>query len=156
MVICDDQQSAPAGAPALVCPQAMRATAVNQYLTARPGDWMLCLEAGETLQSGGMLMFDPALDGAAGCDAVYGDEFYQSVDGELIGSAFRPDFNLDLLLSYPSEMARHWIFRSATVLELGGFNTGYQQAWQFDYIVRLIEQKAFSSPVICRRFCYRS
>lgn len=141
VVICDDQQSAPAGAPALVCPQTMRATAVNQYLTARPGDWMLCLEAGETLQSGGMLMFDLALDGAAGCDAVYGDEFYQSADGELIGSAFRPDFNLDLLLSYPSEMARHWIFRSSTVLALGGFNTGYQQAWQFDYIVRLIEQK---------------
>ncbi|WP_312691572.1 glycosyltransferase [Kosakonia sp.] len=141
VVICENPQAAPATAPTLICPYALRATAVNQYIAARPGDWLLCLDAGETLQSSGMLMFDLALDSAAGCDAVYGDAFYQAADGELTGSAFRPDFNLDLLLSYPSEMARHWIFRSATLLELGGFNTEYQQAWQFDYIVRLIEQK---------------
>jgi hypothetical protein len=38
-------------------------------------------------------------------------------------------------------MARHWIFRTDTVLASGGFNPQYAQAWQFEFITRLIEQK---------------
>ncbi|WP_312209205.1 glycosyltransferase [Pseudescherichia sp.] len=114
--------------------------AINHYLAANNTDWVMFLDAGETVLMSGMLMFDLALDSAMGCDAVYGDEFYRS-QGKLARTALRPDFNLDLLLSYPSAMARHWIFRAGTVLALDGFNPRYTQAWQFEFIVRLIEQK---------------
>lgn len=119
---------------------AHRVTAINQFIEHHPSDWIVFLDAGETLISSGMLTFDLALDSAAGCDAVYGDEIYQD-DQDIVGTAFRPDFNLDLLLSCPSEMARHWIFRTRTVLALGGFDPQYTQAWQFELITRLIEHK---------------
>nr|WP_318381230.1 glycosyltransferase [uncultured Enterobacter sp.] len=114
--------------------------AIHAHLATHACDWVMFVDAGETLIHSGMLMFDLALDGAAGCDALYGDEFHQ-MNGKIVSAAMRPDFNLDLLLSYPTEMARHWIFRTDTLLALGGFDPACQQAWQFDYIVRLIEQK---------------
>ena len=113
---------------------------INDYLDTSPHDWVMVLDAGEQLLASGLLSFDLALEGASGCDAVYCDEV--NFDGSRITSTtLRPDFNLDLLLSNPSEMARHWLFKRTTLLSLGGFNKTYRQAWQFDYIVRLIEQK---------------
>ena len=136
-------ETAPHTAPdtiAIVAAQTQTVQRINAFLNDHATDWVLFLEAGETLLPSGMLMFDLALDGAESCDALYGDELYQH-EGDIHSTAFRPDFNLDLLLSYPAEMARHWLFRTRTLRELGGFNPHYAQAWQFEYIVRLIEQK---------------
>lgn len=138
VVICD--AATLPNVAVLAAPASNRITVINQFIAERPTEWMLFLEAGETLITSGMLTFDLALDGAAGCDAIYGDEIYQSGD-HIVGTALRPDFNLDLLLSCPAEMARHWIFRTESVLTLGGFNPNYPQAWQFELITRLIEHK---------------
>lgn len=116
------------------------ALAINQYLSSHSAEWLMVIEAGETLLASGMLMFDLALADASACDAIYGDEFYH-VNGQISSTALRPDFNLDMLLSYPSEMSRHWIFRTNTLQALGGFDTHFYEAWQFEYIVRLIEHK---------------
>lgn len=124
----------------ILASSADRINAINTWVAGHPGDWILFLQAGETLIKSGMLTFDLALDSAAGCDAIYGDEIYQDGD-RIVGTALRPDFNLDLLLSCPAEMARHWIFRTDTLLALGGFNPDYAQAWQFEMITRLIEHK---------------
>ena len=124
----------------IVAADSDRVAAINRYLADCGADWVMIVEAGETVQPSGMLMFDLALGDTATCDAIYGDAFYQR-EGQILGTALRPDFNLDMLLSYPAEMARHWIFRLETLIAQGGFNTRYQQAWQFEYIVRLIEQK---------------
>ncbi|SCC66642.1 glycosyltransferase [Kosakonia oryziphila] len=138
VIITDQRADLPA--PTLIARQDNQIDIINHYIASQSADWVMFLEAGEVLLESGMLMFDLALDGASGCDAIYGDEFYAE-NGEIVTTAMRPDFNLDLLLSYPAEMARHWIFRSATLLAAGGFNPAYQQAWQFEFIVRLIEQK---------------
>lgn len=140
VALSDVNISAPEALRVVVTPLSGRIATINTLLAQHSGDWVLFLEAGETILESGMLMFDLALENAAACDAIYGDEFYQSED-EIVGTSLRPDFNLDLLLSYPAEMARHWIFRTSTLVELEGFNSQYQQAWQFDYIVRMIEQK---------------
>lgn len=124
----------------IVANESERIASINSYLSLCDATWVMIIENGEILESSGMLMFDLALGDTAGCDAIYGDEFYQ-VDGHIIGTALRPDFNLDMLLSYPSEMARHWIFRIDTLITLGGFDIKYQQAWQFEYLIRLIEQR---------------
>ncbi len=134
------EQSADIPAPTLITRPDNQVAAINQHLISHSADWVMFIDAGEVLLESGMLMFDLALDGASGCDAIYGDEFHAR-DGEIVTTAMRPDFNLDLLLSYPAEMARHWIFRSETLLALGGFNPACPQAWQFEFIVRLIEQK---------------
>jgi len=116
---------------------------INNYLAICAAEWVMVIKAGEIIQPSGMLMFDLALEDTQACDAIYGDEFYH-VEGRILGTALRPDFNLDMLLSYPSEMARHWIFRINTLNALGGFNIQYQQAWQFEYIIRLIEHKGIA------------
>ncbi|WP_269563890.1 glycosyltransferase [Kosakonia radicincitans] len=134
------EQSAALPAPTLIVRQDNQIGIINQYIASQPSDWVMFMDAGEVLLESGMLMFDLALDGASACDAIYGDEFYMQ-NGEIVTTAMRPDFNLDLLLSYPAEMARHWIFRSEAILAAGGFNPTYPQAWQFEFIVRLIEQK---------------
>lgn len=115
-------------------------THVNRHLSTGEFEWVMTLQAGETLLTAGLLSFDFSLESTSGCDAIYFDGV--SCEGEmLIGTLLRPDFNLDLLLSYPAGMARHWIFNCATLLKLHGFNRLYRQAWEFEYIVRLIEQK---------------
>lgn len=138
VVICD--AATLPNVAVLAAPASNRISAINQFIAEHPTEWMLFLEAGETLITSGMLTFDLALDGAAGCDAIYGDEIYHAGE-HIVGTALRPDFNLDLLLSCPAEMARHWIFRTESVLTLGGFNPHYPQAWQFELITRLIEHK---------------
>ena len=36
--------------------------------------------------------------------------------------ALRPDLNLDLLLSFPAGLSRHWLFRREPLLATGGFD----------------------------------
>lgn len=138
VVLCSE--TPPQGEMTIMASPSQRVAAINAFIAGHPGEWVLFIEAGETLIKSGLLTFDLALDSAAGCDAIYGDEIYK--DGEqIVGTGLRPDFNLDLLLSCPAEMARHWIFRTDTVQALGGFNPQYAQAWQFEFITRLIEHK---------------
>lgn len=113
---------------------------INGYLTDSQYEWVMVIDAGETLLSGGLLSLDLLLESANSCDAVYFDEVCNE-GGQFTGTILRPDFNLDLLLSNPTELARHWIFKRSTLVSLGGFNRMYRQAWEFEYIVRLIEQK---------------
>ncbi|MGK9175458.1 glycosyltransferase [Yokenella regensburgei] len=138
VVLCSDASGLEV--KTVVAPAHERVSVINEILARYPGDWFLFLQAGETLINSGLLTFDLALDSAAGCDAIYADEIYQA-DDQIVGTALRPDFNLDLLLSCPAEMARHWIFRIDALLALGGFNPQYPTAWQFEMITRLIEHK---------------
>ncbi|MEH0873329.1 glycosyltransferase [Pectobacterium cacticida] len=78
------------------------------------------------------------------CLALYGDEIYRSGDGHL-ATAFRPDFNLDLMLSVPRVMSGHWLFRCSALKELKGFNNQYPSSFEFEYIIRLIETKGMQS-----------
>ena len=103
-------------------------------------DWLLLLRAGERLTTGGLLTASVDLIGAQGCCAVYGDELYRNEQGAL-GASCRPDFNIDYLLSLPSVMCYHWLFNRHILLALGGFDSEFSDNPEFEYIVRLIEQK---------------
>jgi hypothetical protein len=56
-----------------------------------------------------------------------------------LSALLRPDFNLDLLLSMPSGMARHWLFRREAFLDAGGFDPACADAAEFDLLLRLID-----------------
>jgi GT2 family glycosyltransferase len=71
------------------------------------------------------------------CRAVYGDELLRLPSG--LGPAFRSGFNLDMLLSFPAGMARHWLFRRELLLEIGGFDASYAGAIELELLLRLIE-----------------
>lgn len=118
---------------------AEKTSAINQLVAQLDFDWLLLAEAGAEFTDSGLLMVAIELLGDNQCRAVYADELYRAEDKRL-GVAMRPDFNLDMLLSFPAGMARHWLLRRDVIIEAGGFAAEYAEALEFELILRLIEQ----------------
>lgn len=112
---------------------------LNLAIADLDGDWLVLVEAGVEFTSSGLLIAALDLMGAPdSCQAVYADEVMRLETGEL-GLSLRPDLNLDLLLSFPAAMSRHWLYRRVGFLELGGFAEEFDQAFELEYQLRLIE-----------------
>lgn len=119
-----------------------RVKQVNGALKDSAAQWFMLLEAGEEVIPSGFLVLALELAEASGIRAVYTDEVMR-LDNRQRGLLLRPDLNLDLLLSCPSSMARHWWFSRETWEEMGGFVEQFPASFEFDYILRLIEQAGF-------------
>lgn len=111
---------------------------INALVQAMETDWVLMVWAGDEFTPSGLTITALELLTAAECRAVYCDELQRMPDGTL-GAAFRPSFNLDLLLSLPSIMARNWLYRRDAFLAVNGLDPRYPQALEFDLVLRLIE-----------------
>jgi GT2 family glycosyltransferase len=112
---------------------------INEVVQKSDFDWLMLVEAGEEFTPAGLMMVALELVDSKGCRAVYGDELHRMADGAL-GAAFRPGFNLDMLLSFPTAMARHWLLRRDVFVEAGGFDARFGSALEFELLLRLIEQ----------------
>ncbi len=139
--------SLPAELPARLCAQARlhrcasadHSAAINHIAATTECDWLLTLEAGDALTPSGLLMVALEASRADGVRAVYADGMVRLGDGSL-SAAMRPDFNLDMLLSAPAMMARHWLFRREVFLAAGGLDAAAEpQVAEFDLLLRLIE-----------------
>lgn len=122
--------------------QQSRIDVINQRIQARQDDWIMFLDASCTLHASGLLALSSMLLVQNGWLAIYADEFFY-IDNAPIGAAFRPDFNLDLLLSSPKTMAQHWLFRRELLLAAEGLDARYPSSAEFDLIVKLIESQGF-------------
>lgn len=111
---------------------------INQVVTQSSADWVLLAEAGDQFTESGLLRASLELLGADGVRAVAMDEVQRQANGALV-DVFRPGFNLDLLQTVPSLMARHWLIRRDVLATANGFSTEYVQALEFDLLLRLIE-----------------
>ena len=112
--------------------------ALNAAVVSSTADWLLTVEAGVEFTTSGMLIAALDLLGAPdSCLAVFADELMRLEDGEH-GIALRPDLNLDLLLSFPAGLSRHWLLRRDVLLEQGGFAAECGEAFELDYQLRLI------------------
>ena len=116
---------------------------LNAELGEMEFDWAMVVQAGEVFTPTGLLIAGLELVSASACTAVYGDELQRLPSGDL-GAAFRPAFNLDLLLSFPVGMARHWLFRRDVLLQLGGFAEQDAGAMELGLILRLIESQGWA------------
>ncbi len=112
--------------------------AIHQRVQAEPCDWVLMVDAGDRFTPSGLPMLALQLRDAPQCRAVAADALAQTDAGDLT-PLFRPDFNLDMLLSCPATMARHWLFRRDVFLGAGGFDPAYAQAPELELLLRLIE-----------------
>ncbi|NIK00705.1 GT2 family glycosyltransferase/glycosyltransferase involved in cell wall biosynthesis [Xanthomonas arboricola] len=114
---------------------------LNRVIAAQDGiDWVLLVDAGSLFTASGLLML--ALEMLAlpdECQAIYADEVVALDHGQL-GLALRPALYLDVLLSAPSTMSRHWLFRHGTLLADGGFPTGPAAAFELRYQLGLVER----------------
>lgn len=111
--------------------------AANREAAADASEWLLFVEAGEVFTPHGLWTLLLDAGGAPQCRAVYADELVNAGSGSL-GTLFRPDFNLDLLLSCPQGMARHWLLRRDAFLEAEGFDPEVPEAAELDLILRLV------------------
>jgi glycosyltransferase domain-containing protein len=116
---------------------------LNSLVTESSGDWVMLVRAGEQFTTCGLQIAAQELALAPDCWALYGDELQRMADGSL-GAAFRPGFNLDLMLSFPAVMAKHWLIKREFLIGLGGFNSDFPDALELDFLLRLIEVKGLS------------
>lgn len=116
---------------------------INQTLIELDCEWCLLVRAGERFTCSGLLVAALELVVAPECRAIYTDEMQLTARGDLL-PILRPDFNLDLLLSFPSSMSKHWLFRRDVLLAAGGFDVDYAEALEFELVLRLIEQGGLS------------
>lgn len=111
-------------------------------LASDGADWFFMVDAGDELTSSGLLMVIQKILRSPAARAVYADEMKAFANGKL-EPVMRPHFNLDLLLSCPGFMCRHWIFKTSAVREVGGI-TDRADAWfELDLILRLVEKEGF-------------
>ncbi|WP_293776312.1 glycosyltransferase [uncultured Oxalicibacterium sp.] len=116
------------------------AQTLNQCIADLDADWIMLAKAGSEFLPSGLLL--TAIDLPTmpeQCVAAYADEIVRVKDTEL-GLLLRPDFNLDLLLSFPASMSPHWLYRRQTLLEHGGFSTDDGEAFELAYQLQLVEQ----------------
>ena len=106
-------------------------------------DWFLLLRPGEVVTQNGLVICALELIGAPGCRAIYADQLQRAQQGEM-EIVLRPDLNLDLLLSFPRALSRHWLIRRDVCLAAGGFDPDYHNAAEFDLLLRLIEADGLS------------
>lgn len=119
-----------------------RISVINHIIQTREDHWFMLLEATIQLHASGLIALSNLLLVQNPYLALYADEFFY-IDNAPTGAAFRPDFNLDLLLSSPKTMAQHWLFRRELLLAAEGLDANYPNSAEFDLIVKLIESHGF-------------
>ncbi|MHB0844344.1 glycosyltransferase [Stutzerimonas nitrititolerans] len=118
---------------------------LNNLALNSSAQWILTVDAGVEFTRSGLLIAALDLaDAPETCHAVYGDGVLRLADGER-AALLRPDMNLDLLLSFPSSLARNSILRLETLNALGGFAGEFDQAFELEYLLRLVEQQGLAS-----------
>ncbi len=116
--------------------------AINRAIATGTFDFFMIVQAGEEFTTGGLLSAVMDISSTSALRAVYADEVMRFEDGNL-DFLLRPDINLDLLLSLPVGLARHWLFRHDVWCDMGGFSSFCPDAFELEFILRLIEVGGF-------------
>lgn len=131
------------GVFAFSAPPEQRLTVINQLINDQQANWFILVEAGAIFNASGLIALASQLPSHDNVLALYADEYFY-IQHEPNGLAFRPNFNLDMLLSSPKIMAQHWLFRRELLLAAEGFDVNYPQGAELDLIVKLIESQGLN------------
>lgn len=113
---------------------------LNELLPQLEGaHWFYLLGAGDRLVESALLVLAERIAMSPGVLCVYSDEGALR-EGESREPVFKPDFNLDMLRSYPY-VGRNLAFQRQCVLDLGGFNPLYGALAAQDLLWRVVESK---------------
>jgi len=116
------------------------AATLNGALDEVVADWFVVAKVGVEFTPSGLLICAlDLLEAPDECLAIYADEAIR-LDDDGYGLALRPDLNLDMLLSFPAGLSRHWLFRRQALLARNGF---VGQAFELEYQLRLIHELGF-------------
>jgi len=111
---------------------------VNRLLEASDNtDWVYLLRAGDRLSESALLVLAERIAVLPGMACVYSDEGAW-VDGQPCEPIFKPDFNIDLMRSYPY-VGRSLAFDCTALQAHGGFDSAYGELAPHDLLWRLVE-----------------
>lgn len=135
------------GGDAPTCLQVTRLSAqpdqpaqLNQLCQQLDGDdWIYLLRAGDRLHESALLVLAERIAVLPGIAAAYSDEGAYH-DGHASEPVFKPDFNVDLMRSYPY-VGRTLAFECGALLGLGGFKPGFGGLIAHDVLWRLLETR---------------
>jgi len=102
-------------------------------------DWFYLLRAGDRLVEPALLVLADRIVNSAVALCIYSDEGGLR-EGESAEPAFKPDFNLDLMRSYPY-VGRSLAFQRECFLEAGGFDSRFGELAPHDLLWRLVENE---------------
>ncbi|MBV4533607.1 glycosyltransferase [Pseudomonas sp. SWRI107] len=117
---------------------------LNQVVRQLSSEWLLLLDAGDTLLAGGLQRLLVELVSAPACQAIACNEVQRDAEGRL-HEVVRPGADLDLLRGQPGLMSRHWLVQRQSVVDLGGYSETYRHACELDLLLRLVEERGVSS-----------
>lgn len=100
--------------------------------------WFYLLRAGDTLRESALLVLAERIAGTPDMLCAYSDEG-ALVEGESLDPVFKPDFNLDLMRSYPY-VGRTLAFERQRFLAVGGFDPAHGELAPHDLLWRLVEE----------------
>ncbi|MEX0296615.1 glycosyltransferase [Pseudomonas putida] len=113
---------------------------VNQVVTALgDSDWIYLLQAGDRLVDSALLLLAERIAVMPGLGCIYSDEDAW-VDGALCEPIFKPDFNIDLMRSYPY-IGRTLAFDRAAFIAFDGLDPRFADLAAHDLLWRLVESK---------------
>jgi len=111
---------------------------LNQILAQLDGaDWVYLLRAGDRLVEPALLVLAERIVAFDEARCIYSDEGALR-EGESTAPAFKPDFNLDLMRSYPY-VGRALAFDRMALLATGGFDSSFGELAPHDLLWRLVE-----------------
>ncbi|GLK89448.1 glycosyltransferase [Pseudomonas turukhanskensis] len=116
---------------------------VNAVAAASSADWLLVIHAGDELADSALLLLAERAQAQAGLACCYSDED-NSVLGHFSDPLLKPDFNLDLLRSYPYT-GRSLAIKRQALLDLGGLSKQFAGLALQDFTFRAAEQLGLDS-----------
>lgn len=111
---------------------------VNRALLERPSDWVGMVDAGDRLAENALVLLVERILADSAWHVVYTDEDLLLDDGERETPHFKPDFNLDLLRSFPY-IGGLLLSRQETFRLVGGFAPDCLGAEETDLVLRAYE-----------------
>lgn len=118
--------------------------ALNEGIAHSSTHWLVIVPAGSTFYASGLAALETTLSQAGELLAIYCDET-GFIGEHKISAKFRPDFNLDYLLSSPTNMAHHWIWRRELLEAANGFAEQYPNAFELDLALKVVETQGFNA-----------
>ncbi|QZI69125.1 glycosyltransferase [Pseudomonas protegens] len=111
---------------------------LNELLPQLEGcDWFYLLQAGDRLQESALLILAERIANTPAMLCAYSDEG-ALVEGESSEPVFKPDFNLDLMRSYPY-VGRALAFSRERFMAEGGFDPRHGELAPHDLLWRMVE-----------------
>jgi hypothetical protein len=112
--------------------------ASNTALELVKGEWTSFLDHDDELHPCALLEVVRWLNACDGADLLYSDEDKLDVHGNRCQPAFKPDFDMDMFLSF-NYLCHLAVLRSSVVSQIGGFRSNCDGAQDWDLLIRAVE-----------------